>query len=73
IVPDCFGEHQMKYLLEERTVQCLINKIEKMISNDEEFSILSSENLNSIKSWDWTIMTNNFKNYFDSCLSKRED
>lgn len=68
LVPEVFGDLQMQYVLEERTVQCLVQKLEKLLKQPSLLVALSSENLNSIKAWNWSVLCHNFRNYFDNCL-----
>ena len=39
----------------------------------EDFAALSEENLKQIQKWDWPLMTQNFKRYFDRCLAQKEE
>ena len=71
LVPEVFGEKQMEYVLEERTVECMKEKIKKLLNTDGSFEELSQENLQSIQNWDWKIMTENFRTYFRDCLKQR--
>lgn len=71
LVPEVFGEKQMEYVLEERTVECMKEKIKKILNTDGEFEVLSQENMQSIQKWDWKIMTENFRTYFRECLEQR--
>jgi glycosyltransferase involved in cell wall biosynthesis len=68
VIKDLFGEKQQSLILEERTVECLKQKILYLINNTDDFSKLSEENLESIKSWSWENKCKDFKNYFDKCL-----
>lgn len=71
LVPELFGKEQMAYVLEERTVQCMKEKIKKLLNTEGAFETLSQENLQSIQTWDWPIMTENFRTYFRKCLEQR--
>lgn len=68
LVPELFGKEQMAYVLEERTVQCMKEKIKKLLHTDGAFKALSRENLHQIQAWDWRIMTQNFRKFFHNCL-----
>lgn len=68
LVPEVFGDLQKQFILEERTVQCLCQKMERMLQEPTFFAALSSENLDSIKAWHWRELCHNFRNYFDDCL-----
>lgn len=65
IVPEVLGKKQQKYILEERTVECLKEKIKILLKNTSEFKKLSNENLESIKPWSWEIKANQFKEFFE--------
>ena len=68
IVPEALGEKQKKYILKERSVECLKAAIRDMVENPGLFMELSSENLESIKVWDWKIKAAAFKDFFDDAL-----
>lgn len=68
LVPELFGPLQRKYILEDRSVSCLVKKLKKLLDSPDSFAKLSEENLQQIKPWDWKLMTQNFKAYFDRCL-----
>lgn len=53
IVNDAFGKKQKEYILEERSKECLKNKIKMFIDNLDKVSELSEENLEEIKNWTW--------------------
>ena len=72
IVPEAFGEKQKKFILEERTKQCLKENIIKIINNKSILAELSKENLEQIKKWDWEEMSKKFKNFFDENLKNGE-
>ena len=68
LVPEVFGPKQKKYILEDRSVACLKDKIKTLLDSEKSFEQLSKENLQSIKKWDWSIMAENFRRYFWDCL-----
>ncbi|MDD4376365.1 MAG: glycosyltransferase family 4 protein [Clostridia bacterium] len=70
VVRDVFGEKQQEYILKERTVECLKEKIAELTKNTDQFEKLSKENLESIKTWSWKNKCDDFKEYFDKCLTK---
>ena len=70
IIPELFGENQQEFILEERTVRCLKEKIKEILENREKFEILSKENIESVKSWSWKNKCDDFKKYFDKCLGR---
>lgn len=64
IVSEVLGEKQKKYILEERNVECLHQKITNLINNKNEFKILSNENRNNIKGWDWKEIAKKYSEFF---------
>lgn len=64
LVPEVFGEKQKGFILEERSVKCLVDTLERLLDTPKLFEELSQENLFQIKPWDWTIMTNRMRDYF---------
>ncbi|WP_242355951.1 glycosyltransferase [Hungatella effluvii] len=69
LVSELFGNQQSNYILKERSVKCLVETLKLLLDKPERLSILSKENLNSILSWDWEIMTDNFSSYFEKCFN----
>lgn len=72
VVTELLGKKQQKYILEERTVECLKEKVKLMISDLDNLEGLSKENLKSIKDWSWKKKCDDFKVYFDKCLKKKK-
>lgn len=72
IVSEALGPYQKKYILEDRTVECMKNKIKELLNNPKDFKKLSMENLKQIKKWSWDEKAKDFKIFFDTCL-KEED
>ena len=72
IVPEVFGEKQRKYLLEERTKDCLKSKIKEFIQNMDKIKELSDENLLQIKEWSWENKCKQFDEFFSSVLKKKK-
>lgn len=70
IVPDAFGDKQKKYILEQRTKQCLKDKIIFLINNPDEFEELSKENLERINDWTWKEISYKMKKFFDKTLKE---
>jgi glycosyltransferase involved in cell wall biosynthesis len=70
IVPDVFGKKQKKMILEERSKECLKEKLVYLFENKGLFKELSEENLNSIKGWSWVEKCKDFDRYFVKCLRK---
>ena len=72
-IADLEGPKQMQYVLRERSAKCLADAIRRLMEHPEDFAALSEENLKQIQKWDWPLMTQNFKRYFDRCLAKKEE
>ena len=70
IVPDVFGKKQKKMILEERSKECLKEKLIYLLENKGLFKELSEENLKSIKGWSWEEKCKDFDRYFMKCLKK---
>lgn len=68
LVPECFGNLQKEFILESRSVKCLVDKLKYLLDRKEVFAELSDENLTQIMCWDWKIIVQNFKRYFEDCL-----
>lgn len=71
IVPEVFGERQRAFILEERSKDCMKDKLKSMVGQGELLQALSAENLESIRSWDWSIKAENFYCFFSSVLGRR--
>lgn len=65
IVSDALGEKQKKFILEERTKQCLKDKIIYLINNLDQLEELSKENLERINDWTWKKISYRMKEFFD--------
>ena len=72
IVPDVFGPKQKEYILRERSVACLKEAIRRLLAQPAQFQELSSENLESIKGWDWSRRAEAFADYFNSLVEDRK-
>jgi glycosyltransferase involved in cell wall biosynthesis len=69
VVSDAFGPLQKEWLLAERSQKALKEKLRKFYFERESLTRnLSKENLETIKKWDWSIKSQNFKLFFDSVL-----
>ena len=72
IVPDVLGEKQSKFILEERSKECLKQKIIYLVEHRDEFSELREENLESIQDWTWKKISEKFKMFFDYVFEQNE-
>ena len=68
IVSEVLGEKGKKYILEERTKDCLKNKIKEMIKNKQDFEEISKENLIQVKNNDWGNICLKYKEFFETNL-----
>lgn len=71
IVNDVLGNRQKKFILEERTVENLKNKIKELINDKEKFKELSNENLEISKNCTYDEIAKQFKEFFDYNLNKK--
>lgn len=71
LIPEVFGVMQKQFILEERSVACLKEKIKQLLHHPEMFLQLSRENQISIQSWDWKLKAEAFADYFNACLQQR--
>lgn len=70
VVKDAFGPKQQEWILSERSVEALVEKLRIFYSQrDSLLKQLSEENLERIKEWDWAEKSQNFKTFFDFILS----
>lgn len=68
IVPQAFGDRQKACILRERSIDALKEAILQLVNAPEQLPLLSSENLDQIRSWDWTIKARKFGEYFNGLL-----
>lgn len=69
VVSDAFGPLQKEWILEERSLDALVDMLRDFyFRRDNVIPALSSENLKYIKSWDWSAKALNFKSFFDGFL-----
>ena len=64
LVPELFGDKQKHFILKERSVECMVDTLKVLLDSPELFEQLSRENLSQIKPWDWKIMTDHMREYF---------
>lgn len=68
IVSEILGEKGRKYILEERTKDCLKNKIKELLNNIQDFKEISQENLIKVKSNDWSNICQKYREFFENNL-----
>ena len=73
VVQEVLGEYGKKYILKDRTVDCLVDKLKELLNNQADFFILSQENLNQIREWDWSVISLQYKRFFEKFLSDNKE
>ena len=68
IVPEILGPKGKKYIMEERTKECLKEKIKQIINNKEKLKEISEENLEQVKVNDWSNISLKYKEFFEKNL-----
>lgn len=72
-VRDIFGEKQQEYILEERSIKCLKEKIKKIYNNQNILNELSKENMGQVQQYDYDNLKWEFKKFFDDTLKKKRE
>ena len=70
VVREVLGEKQKNYILKERSIPCLKEKIKEIYNNQEKLEELSEENLQNAPKYTYEKLKWDFKNFFDYCLNK---
>lgn len=70
IVPQAFGELQKQFIMQERSKEALKDLIKELVDDPLLFSRLSRENLESVKSWDWSIKAEKFADFFKQMYAR---
>lgn len=65
IVKEALGPYASKYIMEERSKDELKRKLKEIIQNKKDFEIISKENLEQIKEWDWEKISKKYKEFFE--------
>ena len=66
IVSEAVGECNKKYILKERTKEDLKNAIKSIIKKKQDFEEISKENIEKVKQWDWKVIAQQYKEFFES-------
>lgn len=66
LVAEVLGEKGKKYILEERTKECLKEKIRQLMNHKEEFKEISQENRLQVKGNDWKNICSQYQKFFES-------
>lgn len=70
IVSEALGKKQQEYILEERTKECMKEKIIELIHEKDKIIELSNENLKQIGSWEWKMIAQKFDSFFEDVLKE---
>lgn len=68
IVSEVLGEKGKKYILKERSKECLKEKIKEIINKKDDFQEISKENLIQVKNNDWKNICTKYKEFFENNL-----
>ena len=71
IVPQAFGPIQQRFILKERSVDCLVEQLKILLREPLLLKEMSAENLRYIAPWDWSIKARKFGDFFDSVLKSQ--
>ncbi|WP_165758961.1 glycosyltransferase family 4 protein [Niastella yeongjuensis] len=72
IVKEVLGKEQQKFILEERTKECLKKKLITLINDRSILHILAAENKIRINNWTWKSKCEKFETFFDYYFFKRD-
>lgn len=72
IVPEAAGPLQTEYILKERSVECLKERLVDILEHPEVLGELSAENQVSIQSWNWRDRARKFIPLWKNALRKNE-
>lgn len=70
VVPDVLGPKQKQFIMEERSVSILKEKILELLNNRELFFQLSQENIEYSKNNSYIVRANDYKKYFEDFIGK---
>jgi len=73
IVKELLGKEQQKFILEDRSIECLKNKLITIIKNKNILHLLAKENSIRIKNWTWKNQCDKFNELFDYYLFKKNN
>ena len=65
VVEEAFGKLQKELILEDRSKECLKEKIKELIKNKHQYKSLSEENLKQITNFDWSKIALQYKEFFE--------
>jgi glycosyltransferase involved in cell wall biosynthesis len=70
IIPEVFGPKQRSFILPERTADALAAALRRLHSEKSLLKALRQENLESIRSWDWSLRVGPFASFFNQILKR---
>ena len=70
LIPQLFGQKQKQFVMTERTVDCMVEKMKLLLDHRELFTELSEENIRQIQGWDWSICARKFVGFWQELLNK---
>lgn len=70
LIPQLFGQKQKQFVMTERTVDCMVEKMKLLLDHRELFIELSEENIRQIQRWDWSICARKFVGFWQELLNK---
>ena len=70
LIPQLFGQKQKQFVMTERTVDCMVEKMKLLLEHRELFTELSEENIRQIQRWDWSICARKFVGFWQKLLNK---
>jgi MoaA/NifB/PqqE/SkfB family radical SAM enzyme/GT2 family glycosyltransferase len=72
VVPQLLGPKQKEFVLPERSIEALKDAIRRLVAEPKQLTALSGENLESIKTWDWSQKAENFVPFFNRLLDLKK-
>lgn len=72
IVNEAFGSLQKKYILKERSKECLKQTIKDFINSLEEIPNIQQENAVQIQNWQWSKISEKMQSFFEHAFEKEE-
>jgi GT2 family glycosyltransferase len=70
LVHEALGPTQSQFVLKERSIGALKAALRKLVDDRDMLAVLSAENLEKVKAWDWGIRIDGFRNFFDLILAR---
>jgi glycosyltransferase involved in cell wall biosynthesis len=68
IVPQAFGPLQQRFILSERTIPALVDRLAELARHRSLLRELSRENLDQVREWGWDRKALGFRDFFDLVL-----